>query len=61
MEKIKNIEKQSRFLLLIESLQDYVLMVYDLIKSTKNIFKNIPLILDEMYLIGAQSFFIVFL
>jgi len=36
-------------------------MVLDFFKSTTRILKNIPLITDEMYLIGAQSFFIVFL
>jgi len=36
-------------------------MVLDFFKSLKSILKNIPLITDEMYLIGAQSFFIVFL
>lgn len=61
MEEIKKIEKQSGFIIFIEQLQDYALMVIDLFKNTKNIFRNIPGIMDELYLIGAQSVVIVFL
>lgn len=61
MEDTKNIEKQSVFFKFVGNIQDYSLMVFDFFKNLKNTFKNISVIIQEMYLIGAQSFFLVFL
>jgi phospholipid/cholesterol/gamma-HCH transport system permease protein len=61
LEGTNNIEKKSWFIRFIENLQDYTLMVFDFFKSLKRVFKNIPNIYNEMYLIGAQSFLLVFL
>jgi phospholipid/cholesterol/gamma-HCH transport system permease protein len=61
LEKYKEKKTQSRFFSKIEKLQEYIYLVFDFFKSYKKIIKNIPLIFDEMYLIGAQSFLLVFL
>lgn len=61
METQKDNRKQSKFLEKIVKLQEYVYLVFDFFKSLKSTVKNIPLIFDEMYLIGAQSFLLVFL
>lgn len=52
---------KQKFFEILEKLQDYVFMVFDLFKSLKKALKNFSLISDEMYLIGAQSFMLVFL
>lgn len=46
---------------IVENLQEYVLMIVDLFKSFFRINKNLSSITQEMYLIGAQSFMLVFL
>lgn len=50
-----------KFFNILDKLQEYVFMVFNLLKNLKKSIKNIPLITDEMYLIGAQSFLLVFL
>jgi phospholipid/cholesterol/gamma-HCH transport system permease protein len=52
---------RNKFIEIVEKLQDYVLMLVDLFKSFFRINKNLPSITQEMYLIGAQSFMLVFL
>ena len=50
-----------KFIGYVENLQDYSLMVYDLFKNFFKINKNLQSIGEEMYLIGAQSFFLIFI
>ncbi|HPS64164.1 MAG TPA: ABC transporter permease [Ignavibacteria bacterium] len=57
-----NIEtRSSKFLSHIEILQNYILMLVSLFGTLNKIWKNRKEILNEMYLIGAQSFPLIFL
>jgi len=61
LSQTQEIVSRNKFIESVEKLQDYVLMLVDLFKSFFRINKNIPSITQEMYLIGAQSFMLVFL